>query len=118
MILWLVGFDIIYAIQDYEFDREEGLHSIPRYLGIGRALLVARLFHLAMLLLLVALIWAFHLGVLAAVGVIAVGLLLGYEHSLVVSDDLSNLNAAFFTMNGAISVVFFLFIAADVLRRR
>jgi len=115
---WVGGFDVLYACQDYNFDLHNGLHSIPRYLGIGRALLVARLFHLTMLLLLMALIWAFHLGVVAALGVMAVGLLLGYEHSLVSSDDLSKLNAAFFTMNGAISVVFFLFIAADVLRRR
>ncbi|HZR32218.1 MAG TPA: UbiA-like polyprenyltransferase [Terriglobales bacterium] len=115
---WVGGFDVLYACQDYDFDLRHGLHSIPRYVGIRRALLLARLFHFAMLLLLVALIWAFHLGVVAALGVIAVGLLLGYEHSLVSSDDLSKLNAAFFTMNGAISVVFFLFIAADVLRRR
>ena len=112
---WVGGFDVIYACQDYEFDREHGLHSVPRYLGIRAALWVARVFHLAMLGLLVALVVAFGLGKLAFVGVFAVAALLAYEHSLVRHDDLSKLNAAFFTMNGVISVVFFVFVAWDVL---
>jgi 4-hydroxybenzoate polyprenyltransferase len=115
---WVGGFDVLYACQDYEFDRETGLHSIPRYLGIPGALWVARLFHVFMLLLLIALISVFGLGKLAIAGVVAVALLLAYEHSLVSPRDLSKLNAAFFTMNGVISVVFFLFVAADVLLRR
>ena len=114
---WVGGFDVIYACQDYEFDRSHGLHSLPRYLGIHSALWIARVFHLFMLTLLVALIFVFGLGKLAVVGVIAVALLLAYEHSLVRHDDLSKLNAAFFTMNGVISVVFFVFVAADILRR-
>ncbi|MBI3477275.1 MAG: UbiA family prenyltransferase [Acidobacteria bacterium] len=114
---WVGGFDVIYACQDYEFDRDHGLHSVPRYLGIHRALWVARLFHLVMLALLVALILAFGLGKLAMVGVAAVAALLAYEHSLVRHDDLSKLNAAFFTMNGVIAVVFFVFIGADLLLR-
>jgi len=114
---WVGGFDVIYACQDYEFDQGYGLHSVPRYMGIHTALWVARLFHLAMLGLLVVLLFAFGLGKLAAVGVIAVALLLAYEHSLVRHDDLSKLNAAFFTMNGVISVVFFVFIGADLLLR-
>jgi 4-hydroxybenzoate polyprenyltransferase len=112
------GFDVIYACQDYEFDREHGLHSVPRYLGIHAALWVARVFHLVMLGLLVALVVAFGLGALAFVGVFAVAALLAYEHSLVRHDDLSKLNAAFFTMNGVISVVFFCFVAGDLLLRR
>ena len=96
---------MIYACQDYEFDREHGLHSVPRYLGIHAALWVARGFHLVMLGLLVGL-------------VLAVAVLLAYEHSLVRHDDLSKLNAAFFTMNGVISVVFFFFVAGDLLLRR
>jgi 4-hydroxybenzoate polyprenyltransferase len=112
---WVAGFDILYACQDFEFDRDAGLHSVPRHLGIPRALWIARCFHLIMLLLLAALIPAFGLGKLAMAGVVAVTLLLLYEHSLVKPNDLSRLNAAFFTMNGVISVVFFLFIAADVL---
>ena len=115
---WVAGFDILYACQDFEFDRDAGLHSIPRYIGIGGALWVARIFHLIMLGLLVALIPAFGLGRLAWAGIVAVMLLLLYEHSLVKRDDLSKLNAAFFTMNGVISVVFALFVAADLLFRR
>jgi len=112
---WVGGFDLIYACQDYEFDRQHGLHSVPRYLGIHVALWVARVFHLVMLALLVVLVFAFGLGKLAFVGVFAVAALLAYEHSLVRHDDLSKLNAAFFTMNGVISVVFFLFVAGDLL---
>lgn len=115
---WVGGFDVIYACQDYEFDRHHGLHSLPRHLGIHAALWMARLFHIFMLGLLVALVVVFGLGKLAAVGVIVVALLLAYEHSLVRHDDLSKLNAAFFTMNGVISVVFFVFVAGDVLLRR
>ncbi len=115
---WVGGFDVLYACQDYEFDLRNHLHSIPRYLGIARSLLVARLFHAGMMLLLVALVLSFHLGALGFAGVAVVGLLLAYEHSLVSRDDLSRLNAAFFTMNGVISVVFFLFVAADLLLRR
>jgi 4-hydroxybenzoate polyprenyltransferase len=114
---WVGGFDVIYACQDFDFDRSHGLHSLPRHLGIHAALWIARVFHLAMLGLLVALVLVFGLGKLAAVGVIAVAALLAYEHSLVRHDDLSKLNAAFFTMNGVISVVFFLFIGADLLLR-
>src|SRR5579872_5149204 len=115
---WVGGFDVLYACQDFDFDREAGLHSLPRYLGIVRSLLIARLFHSAMMLLLIALVLSFHLGGLGLAGVAVVGLLLAYEHSLVARDDLSRLNAAFFTMNGVISVVFFLFVAADLLLRR
>jgi 4-hydroxybenzoate polyprenyltransferase len=114
---WVGGFDVIYACQDYEFDRSHGLHSLPRHMGIHTALWIARFFHIAMLGLLVVLVLVFGLGKLAVVGVIAVAALLAYEHSLVRHDDLSKLNAAFFTMNGVISVVFFLFIGADLLLR-
>jgi len=112
---WGGGFDILYACQDYAFDRESGLHSVPRHFGIGKALWIARGFHVVMLLLLISLVAAFGLGKLAMAGVAVVGLLLAYEHSLVSSDDLSKLNAAFFTMNGVISMVFFIFIAGDLL---
>jgi 4-hydroxybenzoate polyprenyltransferase len=115
---WVAGFDVLYSCQDYDHDRAAGLHSVPRYFGIAGALWVARLFHVIMLALLVALIVAFGLGKLAIAGVIAVAVLLGYEHSLVSSNDLSKLNAAFFTMNGVISVLFFFFVAGDLLWRR
>lgn len=113
---WVGGFDVLYACQDAEFDRSNCLHSVPQAFGVSRALLVARGLHLLMLGLLGALVVLFGLGKLAIVGVLAVALLLAYEHSLVSSADLSRLNAAFFTMNGVISVVFFLFVAADLLR--
>jgi len=115
---WVAGFDVLYACQDYDFDREADLHSVPRYFGIHWALIVARVFHILMLGLLVTLVIAFGLGKLAIAGVVVVGLLLSYEHSLVSPDDLSKLNAAFFTMNGVISVVFFAFVAADLLLLR
>ena len=115
---WVGGFDVLYSCQDYEFDAQAGLHSIPRYLGIGTALWVARAFHAIMMVLLVALLFVFGLGKVALVGVLVVGILLAYEHSLVSAHDLSKLNAAFFTMNGVISVVFFCFVAGDLLLRR
>ncbi|HXY50525.1 MAG TPA: UbiA-like polyprenyltransferase [Terriglobales bacterium] len=114
---WVAGFDVLYACQDFDFDRRVNLHSVPRHFGISRALWIARGFHLVMLLLLVALVAVFGLGRLAVAGVIVVALLLAYEHSLVSETDLSKLNAAFFTMNGVISLVFFFFLAADLLLR-
>jgi 4-hydroxybenzoate polyprenyltransferase len=115
---WVAGFDVLYACQDFDFDRQTGLHSIPRYFGVRRALWVARVFHLIMLSLLIALLWSFGLGKIAVVGVTLVAALLAYEHSLVSSDDLSKLNAAFFTMNGVISILFFAFVAGDLLLRK
>ena len=115
---WGGGFDVLYACQDYEFDHQAGLHSLPRYCGIGKSLWIARTFHLAMLLLLGSVVIVFGLGKLATAGVAAVALLLAYEHSLVSPTDLSKVNAAFFTMNGVISVVFFVFIAGDLLITR
>jgi 4-hydroxybenzoate polyprenyltransferase len=115
---WVGGFDMLYACQDIDFDRANRLNSVPQSFGIPRALTLARLLHITMLVLLVALVLTFGLGKIAMAGVVAVALLLAYEHSLVSSHDLSKLNAAFFTMNGVIAVVFFLFIAADLLTRR
>ena len=125
-ILWLTaavtfctaGFDIIYSCQDFDFDTEEGLWSVPRALGIPAALLVARLMHALMIVSLLALVSGLHLGVLALAGVAAVVVLLIYEHSLVKPHDLSRVNAAFFTMNGYVSVLFFVFWAADILLSR
>jgi len=115
---WVAGFDVLYSCQDFEFDSQSGLHSVPRYFGVPRALDIARAFHLAMLCLLILLVISFKLGLVAYLGMAAVAVLLVYEHSLVSAHDLSKLNAAFFTMNGVISVVFFVFVAADVLLRR
>jgi len=111
---WTAGFDIIYSCQDYEFDTAEGLFSIPRRIGIGGALLVARALHVLMVLCLLELVLTLHLGVLALAGIAAIAAVLVYEHSLVKPNDLSRVDAAFFTMNGYVSVLFFLFWAADI----
>jgi 4-hydroxybenzoate polyprenyltransferase len=113
--LWTAGFDIIYACQDYEFDVAEGLFSLPRRFGIAGALWISRFFHTAMVLCLLVLVRSFGLGAAALAGVAAVAGLLAYEQSLVKADDLSRVNAAFFTVNGYVSVLFFVFWAADIL---
>ena len=111
---WTAGFDVIYACQDYDFDVAEALHSVPRRLGIGGALLVARGLHALMVICLLLLVRQLGMGALAVAGVAAILALLVYEHSLVKAHDLSRVNAAFFTMNGYVSVLFFLFWAADI----
>ncbi len=111
---WTAGFDVIYSCQDYDFDRAHNLFSLPRQFGIAGELWIARLFHLCMVFCLVRLVVAFGLGWLSMVGVAAVVLLLVYEHRLVKAHDLSRVNAAFFTVNGYVSVLFFLFWAADM----
>ena len=105
VLLWTAGFDILYACQDYEFDRKEGLHSIPATIGIPRALWVSRGLHAGAFLALIALYIVSGLGVFALTGVLATGALLVYQHRLVRSDDLSRLNAAFFTTNAFVSVI-------------
>jgi 4-hydroxybenzoate polyprenyltransferase len=112
---WVAGFDVLYACQDIDFDRNYGLNSVPQAYGVRSALWFARSLHLVMLSLLVALVLIFGLGKIAILGVLAVAFLLAYEHSLVSSKDLSRLNSAFFTMNGVIAVVFFVFVACDLL---
>ncbi len=112
--LWTAGFDVIYACPDYEFDSTEGLHSLPRRLGIAGALWISRLFHAGMIVALLVLVHSFTLGAFSLAGVLIVALLLIYEQSLVKPNDLSRVNAAFFTMNGYVSVLFFLFWAADI----
>jgi 4-hydroxybenzoate polyprenyltransferase len=111
---WTSGFDVIYSCQDFEFDRAEGLFSVPRVLGIAGALHVAQALHVLMIVCLLALVYSLHLGGLALAGVAAILILLIYEHSLVKADDLSRVNAAFFTMNGYVSVLFLIFWAADI----
>ncbi len=114
VMFWTAGFDIIYSCQDREFDAVQGLYSIPRMFGAARALSVARVFHVVMVGLLAALASVLELGLLSAAGIAVVAALLIYEHSLVKPDDFSRVNAAFFTVNGFIGVVFFLFWAVDV----
>jgi 4-hydroxybenzoate polyprenyltransferase len=107
--LWVGGFDVLYACQDVDFDQAAGLHSIPKKFGVARALLIARAMHLIMVALLIWLAVSFHLSWPAWVGIAVVAALLGYEHSLVHPHDLSKMNAAFFTVNGYISLLFLLF---------
>ena len=107
VMLWTAGFDVLYACQDYDFDRRAGLHSIPRHLGVARALWISRLFHAQAFSTLVALYLVTGLGALALVGVAATGALLVYQHTLVRANDLSRLNAAFFTTNAFVSVILF-----------
>jgi 4-hydroxybenzoate polyprenyltransferase len=107
VLLWTAGFDVLYACQDYDFDIKAGLYSIPKRFGIPRSLLIARLFHVGAFAALLALYWITHLGVFALIGVIATAGLLIYQHRLVRADDLSKLNAAFFTTNAFISLILF-----------
>ncbi|MCS7024930.1 MAG: putative 4-hydroxybenzoate polyprenyltransferase [Bryobacteraceae bacterium] len=116
--LWTAGFDIIYACQDFEFDRREGLFSIPKSVGLAKALWIARLFHLGMVACLAALAMAFKLGTLAWVGILIVAGLLVYEHRLVKPSDLSRVNAAFFTVNGWVSMLFFAVWATEIVLHR
>lgn len=118
VLLWVGGFDVLYACQDFEHDREVGLNSVPQAFGVKAAFGIARGMHVGMLLTLCWLIVLFGLGKLAVLGVVLVALLLLYEHLIISPHDMRRMNAAFFTLNGVISVVFFAFIAADVLIRR
>jgi 4-hydroxybenzoate polyprenyltransferase len=112
---WTAGFDIIYACQDYDFDQSAGLFSLPKAFGIQGALWIARLLHAAMVACLLALVASLQLGALSVAGVGAVSAMLIYEHTLVKAHDLSRVDAAFFTMNGYVSVLFLVFWAADIL---
>ena len=105
VLLWTAGFDVLYACQDYDFDRRAGLRSIPARLGVPRALLVSRLLHAGAFAALVGLYSVTGLGWAALAGVVLTGALLVYQHSLVRADDLSRLNAAFFTTNAFVSVI-------------
>jgi 4-hydroxybenzoate polyprenyltransferase len=117
VLLWTAGFDVLYACQDYDFDVKAGLYSIPKRFGIARALWIARFFHIAAFVALLALYWITHLGVFALVGVVATAVLLVYQHRLVRADDLSKLNAAFFTTNAFVSVILFITFGGAALLR-
>src|SRR5687768_1161316 len=105
VLLWTAGFDVLYACQDYDFDRRAGLRSIPARVGVARALWVSRGLHAGAFAALVGLYFLTGLGAAALAGVAATGALLVYQHSLVRADDLSRLNAAFFTTNAFVSVI-------------
>lgn len=117
VLLWTAGFDVLYSCQDYDFDVAEGLHSVPRSFGIARSLWISRTLHAAAFAALIALYLTTKLGAIALVGVIATGALLIYQHRLVKADDLSRLNAAFFTTNAFVSVILCLTFGAAVIIR-
>jgi 4-hydroxybenzoate polyprenyltransferase len=118
VLLWVGGFDVLYACQDFEHDRKVGLNSVPQAFGLQAAFWIARAMHVGMLALLCWLVMLFGLGKIAIVGVALVALLLLYEHLIISPRDMRRMNAAFFTLNGVISVVFFGFVAVDVLLHR
>ena len=113
VMLWIGGFDIIYALQDVDFDRQVGLHSLPKAIGKGPALFVSRLMHLFMLGLLAVVGILAGLHALYFAGVAVVACLIAYEHFIVSPDDLSRVNVAFFTMNGWVGVALFAFVLLD-----
>jgi 4-hydroxybenzoate polyprenyltransferase len=115
VLFWLVGFDILYALQDLEFDRKAGLHSVPQRFGTRTSLLISRTAHLVTMLCLFWIYFLLPVGLVYLLGVLAAMGLIIYEHSLVKEDDLSKLNMAFFNMNGYISVTIFIFTLLDVL---
>jgi 4-hydroxybenzoate polyprenyltransferase len=118
VLLWVGGFDVLYACQDFEHDRRAGLNSVPQAFGVAAAFWIARAMHMGMLLMLCWLVALFGLGKVAMLGIAVVAGLLLYEHAIISPKDMRRMNAAFFTLNGVISVVFFGFVAADVLLRR
>jgi len=118
VILWVGAFDVLYACQDFEHDRKVGLFSIPATFGLEGAFWIARTMHLAMIALLFVMVHVFGLGTIALAGMCVVVVLLAYEHSIISPRKLTRMNAAFFTLNGIISVVFFMSVAVDVLHRR
>ncbi|NOT47939.1 MAG: UbiA family prenyltransferase [Acidobacteria bacterium] len=115
VLMWTAGFDILYACQDYEFDKKNGLHSIPARFGIRNSLWISRLFHAQAFIVLILLYFVAELGWLALLGVIAVAVLMTYQHTLVKPNDLSRMNAAFFTTNAFVSVILFLTFGGAVL---
>ncbi|MEQ1603313.1 MAG: UbiA-like polyprenyltransferase [Pyrinomonadaceae bacterium] len=114
VLMWTAGFDVLYACQDFEFDRKAGLRSVPARFGIKNSLWIARVFHFQAFIVLVLLYLVTDLGWLALAGVIAVGALLAYQHTLVKPNDLSKMNAAFFTTNAFVSVILLLTFGGSV----
>ena len=115
VMFWVAGFDIIYSLQDLEFDKANGLHSLPVHLGIEKALKVSSYSHLATILFLAAFGFVYHLGMLYAIGWILAGIFLVIEHILLSKDDLSRLQTAFFRMNGWVGIFLLIFTIFEIL---
>lgn len=118
VLMWTAGFDVLYACQDYEFDKQSGLRSIPARFGIKNSLRIARLFHAQAFIVLLLLYLVTELGWLALGGILAVAMLMIYQHTLIKPNDLSRMNAAFFTTNAFVSVILFLTFGASVILRQ
>jgi len=114
MAFWVAGFDIFYALQDIEFDRKVGVHSIPARFGVKKAIFFARVFHLLTLIFLVFTGVYAGLGTVYFAGLAVLSLFLIYEHSLIRENDLSKINLAFFTINGYVSILYMVFVIADI----
>lgn len=114
MAFWVSGFDIFYALQDIEFDRKVGLHSIPARFGVKKAILFARIFHFLTFIFLILTGYLSQMGMIYYVGVFVLTAFLIYEHSLIKENDLSKINIAFFTVNGYVSILYFVFVLMDV----
>ena len=115
VLFWVAGFDILYAIEDIKFDKAYGLYSLPSYLGIKNALYLSRIFHLVAFITFTYIKFYYDLGYIYLTGIILIGLIMFYEHSLVKIDNLSKLNVAFFNMNAYISLTVFIFTSIDIL---
>jgi 4-hydroxybenzoate polyprenyltransferase len=113
VMTWVGGFDILYSLQDIDFDRRNGLFSVPAALGVPRAIAIARVMHVITVVALIAAGLRGPVGLFYGIGVALVALLLAFEHRLVKAHDLSRLDAAFFTMNGVISITLFVFVLID-----
>ena len=115
VMLWTAGFDIIYACQDFDFDKSFGLHSIPVKFGVRAALWISNLLHVVTVCILIVIAEISQLGWIYMIGVGAVAVILVYEHSIVKPNDLSRVNLAFFTLNGAVSLILMALAIADVM---
>ncbi len=114
MAFWVSGFDILYALQDVDFDRKVGLYSIPAKFGVRNSIIISRIFHLFTFLFLIITGVLANMGFIYFIGVFILSVFLIYEHLLIKPDDLSKLNKAFFTVNGYVSIIFFVFVVVDI----
>jgi 4-hydroxybenzoate polyprenyltransferase len=117
VMFWVAGFDVIYALQDIDFDRKNRLFSLPARIGAGPALILSTLFHVATIALLLATAVSMHLGAIAFAGILVVAAILFWEHRLVKPDDFSRVNVAFFSLNGYVSILLLVSFATDVFIR-
>lgn len=114
MAFWVSGFDILYALQDVNFDKKIGLYSIPAKFGIKKSLIISRIFHIITFIFLILTGIKANLGYIYFIGLLILSIFLYYEHSLIKPDNLSKINKAFFTVNGLVSIIFFVIVLLDI----